>query len=142
MDETAYRQILSSSVPSACPFEKSILSGCAACSKAEKRNIAEREIVACNDAQALERCIALRNLFRINFTFALGRPHIDGPLPHAQEMRMQCGGLKGLQVMLDDSDQVTDVAELLEMSQQKFGSLSDFPFEQIVRLAKTHYKFR
>src|SRR5665647_3881243 len=68
MDETAYRQILSSSVPSACPFEKSILSGCAACSKAEKRNIAEREIVACNNAQALERCIALRNLFRINFT--------------------------------------------------------------------------
>jgi hypothetical protein len=142
MDETAYRKILSSTVPSACPFEKSILSSCAACSKAEKRNIAEREIVACNNAQALERCIALRNLFRINFTFALGRPHIDGPLPHAQEMRMQCGGLKGLQVMLDDSDQVADVAELLEKSQQKFGSLSDFPFEQIVRLAKTHYKFR
>ena len=55
---------------------------------------------------------------------------------------MQCGGLKGLQVMLDDSDQVVDVAGLLEKSQQKFGSLSDFPFEQIVRLAKSHYKFR
>ena len=142
MDEIAYRQVLSSTNPSACPFEKSILSSCAACSNAGKRNIAEREIVACNNAQALERCIALRNLFRINFTFALGRSHIDGPLPHAQEMRMQCGGLKGLQVMLDDSDQVVDVAGLLEKSQQKFGSLSDFPFEQIVRLAKTHYKFR
>ena len=142
MDETAYRQVLSSTASSACPFEKSILSSCAACSNADKRNIAEREIVACNNAQALERCIALRNLFRVNFTFALGRPHIDGPLPHAQEMRMQCGGLKGLQVVLDDSDQVADVADLLEKSQQKFGSLSDFPFEQIVRLAKIRYKFR
>jgi len=142
MDETAYRQVLSSTASSACPFEKSILSSCAACSNADKRNIAEREIVACNNAQALERCIALRNLFRVNFTFALGRPHIDGPLPHAQEMRMQCGGLKGLQVVLDDSDQVEDVADLLEKSLQKFGSLSDFPFELIVRLAKTHYKFR
>jgi len=142
MDETAYRQVLSSTAPSACPFEKSILSSCAACSNADKRNIAEREIVVCKNAQALERCIALRNLFRINFTFALGRPHIDGPLPHAQEMRMQCGGLKGLQVVLDDTDQVEDVADLLERSLQKFGSLSDFPFELIVRLAKTHYKFR
>jgi hypothetical protein len=142
MDETAYRQILSATIPGTCPFEKSILTNCAACSKAEKRNIAEREIVACNDAQALKRCVALRDLLRLNFTFALGKPHIDGPLPHAQEMRMQCGGLKGLQVSLDDSDQVRDVAALLEMSEQKFGSLDDFPFAQIVRLAKTHYKAR
>lgn len=142
MDESAYRQVLSSTLPCGCPFEKSILSSCAACSNAKKRNIAEREIVACKDVQALERCIELRNLFRTNFTFAMGRPHIDGPLPHAQEMRMQCGGLKGLQVVLDDSDQVLDVAEMLEKLQQRFGSLADFPFEQIVRLAKTHYKFR
>ncbi len=142
MDETAYRQILSATITSACPFEKTILTNCAACSKAEKRNIAEREIVACNNAEALERCIALRNLLRLNFTFALGRPHIDGPLPHAQEMRMQCGGLRGLQFSLDASDQVRDVAALLEMSQQKFGSLTDFPYEQIVRLAKAFYKAR
>jgi hypothetical protein len=142
MDETAYRQALSATIPNTCPFEKSILTNCAACSKAEKRNIAEREIVVCNDAQALMRCMALRDLLRLNFTFALGKPHIDGPLPHAQEMRMQCGGLKALQVSLDDSDQVRDVAALLEMSEQKFGSLDDFPFAQIVRLAKTLYKAR
>jgi hypothetical protein len=142
MDETAYRQILSATIPGTCPFEKSILTNCAACSKAEKRNIAEREIVVCNDAQALKRCTALRDLLRLNFTFALGKPHIDGPLPHALEMRMQCGGLKGLQSSLDDSDQVQDVAALLEMSEQKFGSLDDFPFAQIVRLAKTLYKTR
>jgi hypothetical protein len=142
MDETAYRQALSATIPNACPFEKSILTNCAACSKAGKHNIAEREIVVCNDAQALGRCKALRDLLRVNFTFALGKPHIDGPLPHAQEMRMQCGGLKGLQVSLDDSNQVRDVAALLEMSEQKFGSMDDFPFAQIVRLAKTLYKAR
>jgi hypothetical protein len=142
MDETAYRQALSATISGTCPFEKSILTNCAACSKAGKHNIAEREIVVCNDAQALERCKALRDLLRVNFTFALGKPHIDGPLPHAQEMRMQCGGLKGLQVSLDDSDQVRDVAALLEMSEQKFGSLNDFPFAQIVRLAKTLHKTR
>lgn len=142
MDETAYRQILSANILSTCPFEKSILSNCAACSKAEKHNIAEREVVACNDKEALGRCIALRDLLRHNFTFALGRSHIDGPLPHAQEMRMQCGGLKGLQFSLDASDEVRDVASLLAMAQQKFGGLADFPYAQIVRLANIHYKGR
>jgi hypothetical protein len=142
MDETAYRQILSSNIPNACPFEKSILSSCAACSKAEKHNIAEREVVACNDKEALGRCIALRDSLRHNFTFALGKSHIDGPLPHAQEMRMQCDGLKGLQYSLDASDEVRDVASLVAMAQQKFGELADFPYAQIVRLANIHYKGR
>jgi hypothetical protein len=142
MDETAYRQVLSATIPSACPFEKSILSSCAACSKAEKHNIAEREIVACNDKEALARCIALRDLLRHNFTFALGKPHIDGPLPHAQEMRLQCGGLKGLQSALDDSDDVRDVSALVVMAQQKFGELADFPYSLIVQRANIVYKGR
>ena len=142
MDESAYRQALTTSIPRHCPFEKSVLTNCAACSKAEKHNIAEREIVACNNAEALERCIALRDLLRHNFTFALGRLHIDGPLPHAQEMRMQCGGLRGLQFTLDGNDEVSDVAALLVMAQHKFGELVDFPYAQIVRLANTLYKAR
>jgi hypothetical protein len=142
MDETAYRQVLSATIPSACPFEKSILSSCAACSKAEKHNIAEREVVACNDKEALARCIALRDLLRHNFTFALGKLHIDGPLPHAQEMRMQCGGLKGLQYTLDSSDDVRDVASLVVKAQQKFGELADFPYSLIVQRAHIVYKGR
>ena len=142
MDESAYRQALTANISHACPFEKSILSNCAACSKAEKRNIAEREIVSCNDREALQRCIALRDLLRHNFTFALGKPHIDGPLPHAQEMRLQCGGLKGLQSALDDSDDVRDVSELVAMAQQKFGELADFPYSLIVQRANIVYKGR
>jgi hypothetical protein len=142
MDETAYRQALIASIPRRCPFEKSVLTHCAACSKAEKRNIAEREVIDCSSAKAHERCIALRDSLRDNFTFALGKPHIDGPLPHAQEMRMQCGGLKGLQFTMDGSDQVHDIAALLEFAQKKFGGLADFPYAQIVRLANAHYKTR
>jgi len=142
MDETAYRQILSATIPGTCPFEKSILTHCVACSKAEKHSIAEREIVACNNALALERCKALRDLLRVNFTFALGKPHIDGPLPHALEMRMQCGGLKGLQYSLDDSDEVRDVAVLVAMARHQFGELSDFPYSLIVQRANIVYKGR
>lgn len=142
MDETSYRQIVSANIQGACPFEKSILSNCAACSKAEKRNIAEREAVACNEREVLGRCIELRDMLRHNFTFALGRPHIDGPLPHAQEMRMQCGGLKGLQYSLDASDEVRDVASLVAMARQQFGGLADFPYSLIVQRANIVYKGR
>lgn len=142
MDESAYRQILSASIPSACPFEKSILSGCAACSKADKRNIAEREIVACNGKEALGRCIELRDLLRHGFAFALGKAHIDAPLPHAKEMRMQCGGLKGLQFIYDGSDDVRDVYALVEMARNRFGELADLPYSQIVQRANIVYKGR
>jgi hypothetical protein len=142
MDEFAFRQRLAELHGRACPFAKTILTRCAVCSKAEKRNIAEREIVACNSEHAHERCIALRDLLRHNFTFALGQLHIDGPLPHAKEMRMQCGGLKGLQHAFDGSDEVRDIDELLIMAQQKYGELTDFPYSEIVRLANIHYKAR
>jgi hypothetical protein len=142
MDETAYRQALSATSPNACPFEKTILANCATCSRAEKRNIAERELVSCSNAEARLRCIEFRDLLRHNFTFALGKLHIDTPLPHAQEMRMQCGGLKGLRFSLDASDQVGDVAELLGLSLQKFGSLDDLPYSEMVRLANSLYKPR
>jgi hypothetical protein len=142
MDETAYRQALTTSIQRNCPFEKSILTHCSACSKAEKHNMAEREIVACSSAKAHERCIALRDLLRHNFTFALGKMHIDGPLPHAQEMRMQCGGLKGLQVVIDGNDQVPDVALLVETAQQRYGMLEELPYSLVVQQANIYYKGR
>jgi len=142
MDESAYRQVLSATVHGACPFEKSILSNCAACTRSEKRHIAEREVVACSDREAQERCTALRDHLRHNFTFALGRPHIDGPLPHAQEMRMQCGGLKGLQYAVDAGDEVMDVDALVVSAQRKFGDLAEIPYMLIVQRANIVYKGR
>lgn len=142
MDETAYRQALTTSIPRYCPFEKSVLTRCAACSRAEKHNIAEREIVACNDEEARQGCIALRDLLRHNFTFALGKLHIDGPLPHAKEMRMQCGGLKGLKYLLDGNEEVNDVAALLVTAQQRNGDLAELPFSLIVQRANDLYKGR
>lgn len=142
MDETAYRQALISAIPRYCPFEKTILTQCATCSKAEKHNIAEREVVACSNAVAHERCIPLRDLLRHNFVFALSKLHIGGPLPHAQEMRMQCGGLKGIQFLLDGYDEVHDVSVLLAMAQQRYGGLAELPYSQIVQRANSYYKVR
>ncbi len=142
MDETAYRQILAATHARLCPFEKSILTACAACSRAEKHNVAEREIVLCDQPQARERCIILRDALRENFMFALGHTHCDQPLPHAQEMRVQCGGLQGLQVALDGDSHVSDVAALVDTALQKFGEFADFPYAKILQSARAYQRAR
>lgn len=142
MDEMVYRQTLLTMDSRHCPFEITVLTQCAGCSKAEKHNIAEREIVSCNQSEALEHCVTLREALRHNFTFALGKLHITGPLPHAQEMRIQCGGLKGLQVSLDGSHQVRDVSELVSLALHKFGEFANFPYVQIVHSANEYHRTR
>ncbi|MCX7192945.1 MAG: hypothetical protein NTY60_04880 [Proteobacteria bacterium] len=142
MDELVFRQMLDEVSARSCPFAKTILTRGAGCSMAVKRNIAERELVVCNNQNSHERCVAFRDLLRNNFTFALGQLHIDGPLPHAKEMRMQCGGLIGLQFVLDGTDEIADIDELLMLAQQKFGALAGYPCSQIVQFANAHYKPR
>ena len=142
MDENAYRQLLSTSIARPCSFEKSILTHCAVCSRAEKHNVAEREIVTCSDETSLEHCVELHDALRHNFSFALGKLHIDGPLPHAQEMRIQCGGLKALQFMHDGRDEVDDVSALVWQAHQKYGDLPDYPYSKIVQLINGLYKAR
>jgi hypothetical protein len=142
MDENAFRQVLSTSISRPCPFGKSILTRCVSCSLAEKHNVAEREVVACSDEASLEHCNELHDALRHSFAFALHRRDTADPLTHAQEMRVQCGGLKGLQYSVDESDEVHDVAGLVALARQKFGELADFPYSLIVKSANIVYKGR
>ncbi len=100
------------------------------------------EIVACDAEEYKARCTSLYRLLRSNFSFVLGVAHLDEPLTHAQEMRLQCGGLKGLQFIVDGSKEVGDVVQLFDASQQKYGAIEQLPFQQIVLAAKTHYHYR
>lgn len=133
MDETAFWQARGVVNPHPCPFEKAILARCCACPLSERRNIAEREAVACSEAAAREACAALRELLRQKSAFALKHPHIDGPLTHAQEMKVQCGGLLGLQQAVAPADAVDDVAALVRAARREFGSLENLPYSAIVQ---------
>ncbi|MBI5430725.1 MAG: hypothetical protein HY938_09760 [Nitrosomonadales bacterium] len=142
MDENAYRQVLSTAIARPCPFEKSILTRCVTCSLAEKHSVAEREVVACSDEASLERCVELHDALRHSFAFALHRRDTADPLTHAQEMRVQCGGLKGLQFALDRGSEVIDVAALVSRARQEYGGWAGFPYEQIVQWAAGNYRPR
>jgi len=141
MDEGAFREMLSG-VVAPCPFERSILRGCAACAQSEKIQIAERELVKCRNMASHSRCIELYVHLRRSFSFALGTLRVDTPLPHVQEMRVQCGGLKGLQHTLNGSTEVENVDELLENALRQWGEIEDIPYSDVVHAAATAYKGR
>ena len=133
VDESEFRQKLQSTDPQACPFGKAILALCCGCSLSRNRAIAEREVVICARAAAREQCCELYELLRRNSSFALKQAHADEPLTHAGNMKVQCGGLHGLQQVLDAAEGVVDVAELVAASRQKFGSLEELPYSRIIQ---------
>lgn len=137
MDEIAFMQALGAINPKPCAFGKVILSRHCACSKVIKRYAAEREMIACSVDESREQCGELLDLLRQNSMFALKLTHITPPLPHGPEMRVQCGGLQGLQLEVDDTEEVLDVSALVAAARLKFGSLENIPYSKIVQSVVT-----
>ncbi len=142
MDEAAFRQARQGVVARPCPFERAILRACAACTLASRVQIAERELLSCADADGHARCQEFYGRLKSSFSFALGKSKIDAPLPHAQEMQVQCGGLKGMQQTLSGTAEVADVDQLLRQASAQWGDSDDFPYSQVVHAAASVYKGR
>lgn len=145
MDEDVYRETWHELNDLPCPFEKAILRTCGACSQARRLHIAEREAVGCGHAGAQQRCLAVLTCWRRNAAFAVRLPQTNTPLPHGKEIRVQCGGLPGLQHALDPArssgSSVADIDALLVRAASRYGDADNFPYEDIVR-AIAHYKAR
>jgi hypothetical protein len=142
MDETAFRQKLSEMIERPCTFEKAILAGCVECSRAERIQIAERESVACQNQACLSRCTSLLDHLRHSFAFVLKNVREDAALSHAQEMRVQCGGLLGLQNVLNSGTEVDNVDALLDSVLLRWGELSAILYSEVVHAAALCYKGR
>ena len=131
MDESTFDEARRRLNPYPCVFEKALLAGCCACSLALRYGISERETVACTSETGRKRCAALRALLRQNSLFAL-KCTPGAPLPHAKEMKAMCGGLLGLQRLLEPAGEVSDVFELVEEAIDRFGSLDALPYSAIM----------
>jgi len=136
VEEDKFRTTYRSVNERRCVFEKAILSRRCACMCATRFYLADREGVACDSATAHRRCSRLICLLRENARFALKVTAIDGELPHAKEIKVQSGGLLGLQHVLRpdlNADNVIDVAALATLGERTFGTLEKFPYREIVK---------
>jgi hypothetical protein len=119
-----------------------MLARCVECKRSERVQIAEREAATCQNQASLARCTSLHDHLRHGFAFALKNLHENIILSHAQEMRVQCGGLLGLQYVLNGCAAVDNVDALLENSLQRWGKLIAIPYSEVVHAAVLCYKGR
>ena len=129
MDEAAYRRTREQTSMLPCVFQGALQARCASCELVAKRSLAEREVLGCTRPTAQLNCETLLNLFHERATFPL-RLHPGAPLTHATELRLQSGGLLGLQQALALAQ--ADVHQMVQQAQARHGSLTELPWVQIV----------
>ena len=115
----------------ACVFSKALLAGTAVCDRATRRSVGERELVLCTSPVAHTNCGTLAALLHERARFALRLPSPDQPMVHALALRLQCGGLRGLQLALDVAQ--PDVHRMVGVAHERYGSLTELPWGEIVQ---------
>ena len=142
MEEDQYRKTYNSFNELRCVYEKAINSRRCTCSASHRFNLADREGVSCQSQQAAQRCKNILELMRKNAGFALKLPETDGsPLPHAKEIKVQVGGLLGIQTLVfsekENAEKVEDVDLILRTALEQYGDFSSLPFTEIVKSITT-----
>jgi hypothetical protein len=137
MEEKEYRNTYDAVNKRRCVFEKAINSRRCSCSKSERFHLADREGITCKSAAGNALCSGLLALMRNNARFALHLTNVHGPLPHAKEIRVQTGGMLGLQGLLYDEKKhqtdVDDIISTIDTALQRYSRLEDLPFDIIVQ---------
>jgi hypothetical protein len=114
----------------ACVFANALRSRVAVCELSQRQSLAERDVLVCTRPVARTNCGTLAALLHERARFALRLPPGGRPLVHAQALRLQCGGLAGLQASLDEAQ--PDVHRMVGRAQALHGSLTELPWPQIV----------
>ena len=130
MDEAAYRAAQSAANRAHCAFEKALVMRCVTCELASRHALAERESVACTSPVARTNCATFLGLLRERAGFSLKLSRPEASIPHAIAMKLQCGGLAGLQQALLAKE--PDAHLLVVEAQRRWGSLLDLPWPEIV----------
>ena len=132
MDDAAYRAALRAANHTHCVFEKALIMRRVTCELASRHALAERESVACTSPVARTNCETFLGLLSERAAFSLKLSRSDASIPHAIAMKLQCGGLAGLQHVLLAKE--PDVHQLVAAAQRRWGSLLDLPWPEIVRV--------
>jgi hypothetical protein len=117
-----------------CVFAKALLARAAVCELATRRTVGEREIIECPSPVARTNCGTLGALLHERARFALRLPAPGHPVVHAQALRLQCGGLAGLQQALGAAQ--ANVHRMVGTAHERYGSLTEVPWDAIVDAIK------
>ena len=133
MDEIAFHNVRGEINRLPCVFERALLTRHAVCDLALRHQIAERESIGCAEATTHAACSQISELLREKSSFALGLTATRRILPHAMVMKIQCGGLDGLKVLLDPAASAPDAGRLVRLATERYGDPGALPFSEVVQ---------
>lgn len=135
MQENEYRSAYKSLNPHKCVFEKAINSRRCTCDASKRFNLADREGVACADALLLKRCEQYLGSMRENARFSLQLTQIDGPLPHAKEIKVQLASVTELHKILhsESASDLPNIRETISDGVEKYGAIENFPYSELTK---------
>lgn len=136
MDQEAFRQWHDVN-PCTCPYGHGILTNRCHCTLAKRLCIGEREAIECQSPEALSLCQNFLDTLRDKARFALKRQSEHSPLPHITKLRLQIGGLYGLQRICHPETTlprlITDIHGLLETSLSQYPDIESLPWTLIIQ---------
>ena len=140
MEESEYKLTYNQIARNRCEFEKALTNNKAQCGHARHFWLADREGYACKARESSAKCRELLDNLRENSRFALKLQQTGDSLPHNMEIRVQAGGLQGLQSVVDGGDRsrIEDIHDLLERAKAAFGSLDALPYNRIVQAVSAY----
>jgi hypothetical protein len=137
MEEQEYKDTYRTVNERRCVFEKTINSRRCTCNSSQRFHLADREGIACKSATGNALCIEFLHSMRSNARFALQLTSAEGPLPHAREIKVQTGGLLGLQGLIypdkAGNANIENAIGLIDSAVEKFGRMEDLPYDIIVQ---------
>ncbi|MDH5765967.1 MAG: hypothetical protein OEZ38_08125 [Gammaproteobacteria bacterium] len=136
MDEKEYKKTYSEINTLRCVYEKALCSLVCRCSKAQQFRIADRIGYSCSSESAQYQCSQFISLLRKQTRFVFKLNEIAGPLPHNKEIRVQNGGLQGLQKIIPgyhDQEEVTDIYSLLQVVIEQYDDIEQLPYDTIIQ---------
>ena len=117
-----------------CPFSKPIIGEWCRCQYARLSDRCAGKMHCQHPDNHLEKCHQLVTQLENNTRFILKLSNNDNPLTHQQYMKIKCGGMEGMQrVLKQELDKLPSVTDISAQIIQQYGSLTDFPYAEIVR---------
>ena len=135
MEENEYKSTYSEIASIRCEFEKALTNNKARCAYARHFWLADREGYACKSTESSTKCRELLVKLRENSRFILKLQQAGEQLPHNMEIRVQAGGISGIQALFSagPEEKVEDIHALVEQAEAEYGGLERLPYNRIVQ---------
>ena len=135
MEESEYKSTYNQIAEIRCEFEKALTNHKAKCPLARHFWLADREGYACKSEEAAVKCRQVLSKLRENSRFVLKLQEAADKLPHNMEIRVQAGGMQGIQALVktDQDEIIEDIHGLVLQAEAKYGRLEDMPYNEIVQ---------